>query len=419
LITRILCALFLLTVSSIADVRDMLLNYDFERVRLTNAAKSKVIDLIKQKDFDSIQIIVNFCDSINSPNLDWLSPAERFFLEVIKENWTLLNKDSLYIAVFALADTPDVNKIFPDYSYPEFGTALYSRRLYDQNCLSNPSPVPDNEDLSRFLRLSYESKLSQLKKQKPELAYMWDFFDILFSKGVKHWRNDRNIKAKEYLVKYKDSPFFNLVLYNFYFRFKQSGNGVVLGIGAAYQLFDKKTATLLNDRVNVSCYLDGYVKYMPVKIDFMMMSQEIKKKLIAGNDTIPEKTHLTNMNWMFGTGYLFHISEKMHLTPYSGLSIFSSFLSDSTKKKINVDPDIKTLYGLQLGTSFDYQVWPSVNGEFPEIDELSLLGFRLDVGIILQDFEKLQTGLGNLSIYTNLGIQVMGFGRKRMFEISK
>ena len=54
MITKILCALFLLTVFSIADVKDMLLNYDFERIRLTNAARSKVVDLVKQKDFDSV-----------------------------------------------------------------------------------------------------------------------------------------------------------------------------------------------------------------------------------------------------------------------------------------------------------------------------------------------------------------------------
>ncbi|MBN1601758.1 MAG: hypothetical protein JW915_09125 [Chitinispirillaceae bacterium] len=420
MITNSLYAIFLLAVCSFADVKDMLLNYDFERVRLTNASRSKVIDLIKQKDFDSVQVIVNFCDSINSPNLEWISPAERFYLEVIKENWTLLKKDSLYIAAFQLADTPEVDKNYPNYYYPEFRTALYSRRLYGENCSSNPSPVPENEDLSKFLRLSYDLKLSQLKKQKPEQAYMWDFFEILFPKKIERWRDDRNSKAKEYLLKYQDSPFFKLIFYNYYFNYKQSGNGMVLGAGATYQFFDKKTAKLLNDRVNVSCNLDVYVKYIPIKIGFMVMSQEINNELIAGKDTIPGKTLLTNMNWMFGTGYLFHIGEKMHFTPYTGLSIFSSFLSDSTKKKLNVDPDIKTLYGLQLGTSFDYQIRPSINDEFYNgFNDLSLLGFRFDMGLILQDFKKLQTGLGNISIYCKLGIQMMGFGRKRVFEIRK
>jgi hypothetical protein len=421
IVNKIVCTLFLLAVLSSANVKDMLLNYDYERVRLTNAARSKIIDLVKQKDFDSVQVIINFCDSINSPNLEWISPAERFFLEVINENWTLLNKDSLYIATFQLSDTPQVNNNYPHhYYYPELGTTTYSRRLYNNDCLTNPSPVPENEDLFKFLRLSYDSKLSQLKDKKIDQKYMWDFFDILFPKKVERWNDDRNLKAKEYLIKYRESPFYKLVFYNYYFNYIQSGNGLVLGAGAAYQSFDNQTANLLKDRVNVSCYIDVYVNYIPIKVDFMIMSQKLKNDLVAGNDTIPEETLLTNMNWFLGTGYLFHIGEKMHLTPYTGLSIFSSFLSDSTKKKINVDPNIKTLYGLQIGTTFDYQIKPSINDAFYNgYNDLSLLGFRFDVGLILQDFSKLHAGLGTISFYGKVGIQMMGFGRKRVFEIRK
>ena len=47
------------------------------------------------------------------------------------------------------------------------------------------------------------------------------------------------------------------------------------------------------------------------------------------------------------------------------------------------------------------------------------MGLRLDAGIILARFSRLGPDLGNISVYLNIGFDVLGFGRTRVFDIRK
>jgi hypothetical protein len=413
------CILFALAVTlyAQADMKDMLLNYGFERVRLTNAGKSRIIDFIRQNDLDSLQIVMHFCDSINSPNKDWLSNPERFFIEVIRENWPLLKKDSLYKASFHLTDTNPTDEYNPPYLYGRERFRLEQEGYWRSGECLNPSPTPANEDLFQFLNLTYKAKLLKLRATMPAESYMWDFFELLFPREESDSRSGRKPVARDYLLKYPTSPFYKLVLYNYFFRYKPSGSGAIVGAGGGYLSFDKKTSALLQDRPNGDFYVDIYIKHVPLKFGFTVMTQGLNSALIEGKDTLPAGTQVTNMSWIVGTGYLFRLADQLHITPYAGLSIFAGFLSDSAKKQANADPTIPNLFGAQIGTTIDYQFVKPDDGRFNSFSDISLLGGRLDVGVMLHDFSRLKAGLGNVGVYFNIGMDVMGFGRDRIFEV--
>jgi hypothetical protein len=404
-----------------SDMKDMLLNYGFERVRLTNAGKSRIIDFIKANEFDSLQVVVNFCDSINSPNLEWLSNSERFFIEVIKENWSLLKKDSFYISSFHLLDTANKEMDYPNYYFNDFGGDRYTRRYFDGGeCLSNPSPVPENENLFRFLRLTYSEKLVSLRVKMPQDSYLWNFLDLLFPLNQQEMRDGRNLAAKKYLLKYPKSPFYKTVLYNFYFNFKSSGNGAIIGVGGGYQTFDSRTLKLFQEHGNLNGYLDIYIRNIPFKLGLSLIPQTLNSDLIYGRDTVPPQTQILNLNWLLGSGYLFHLNDQLHLTPYCGLAILSTSISDSTKKKLNADPKIPLIYGFQIGTTLDFQFKPPFNdARGYRFSETSLMGCRVEAGMIFYNYSRLRNDLGGISIFANVGLDFLGFGRERIFEIRK
>jgi hypothetical protein len=416
-----------LAMSPYADVKDMLLNYGFERVRLTNAGRSRIIDFIKTNNFDSLQIIIDFCDSMNRPNLEWLSPAERFFIDVIRENMPRLKDAASYVKTFKLSDTASDDRGLSgfDFLFDAGSPYRYARRTVEESCVGNPSPVPDNENLYQFLRLTLYEKLDHLRKKSPEESYLWDFLDILFpqlSGTTKFYqmRDLMNTKVRSYLLRYPDSPFFKLVLYNFYYQYKLSRNGGVLGLGPGYQSFDPKTLSLFKERGYFGFYLDIILQGIAYKIDISLATPRLRGSLPVENDTIPSGTSVSNARIMLGAGYLFHCSNRAHLTPYAGLGIFASYMSDSVKQRVNVDSDIKTLYGLSLGASLDYQFAPgSISSLYGEYNPVSLWGFRLDVGILASDFSRLRPDLGSIGYYATVGIQMMGYGQKRVFEVPR
>jgi hypothetical protein len=413
--------LFALAVSLYAqtDMKDALLNYGFERVRLTNAGRSRIIDFIKQNQMDSLRIIINFCDSINSPNRDWLSNSERFFIEVVKENWSLLKKDSLYKADFNLSDTARDDSYYPGFNYGEFGVNRFARRYTDDGCLSNPSPIPANEDLYKFLNLTYTTRLSRLKATMPAESYLWDFFDILVSRGSMGPRGYKSQAPGEYLVKYPASPFYKLVMYNYYFRYKPSGSGAMLGMGGGYLSFDDKTSALFKDRANFYAYLDICIRHIPLKVGFTVMSQDLNGYLIKGRDTLPPGASLTNMTLSIGTGYLFHANNQLHCTPYGALSIFMSSLNDSSKKYLHADPSYPPLFGLRLGTTLDFQFVPQYGVDNNFGGEASAFGVRLDAGVAFHDFSRLGAGLGNVALFANIGFGIIAFGQDRIYAVGK
>jgi hypothetical protein len=399
------------------DLKKALLEYDYVRVRLTNASKSKIIDLIKKSDFDSVDVIVNFCDSINSPNLGWLTKKERFFLEVLKENLDLLEKDSLYKELFWLNDTlpsagggrPRYRRLLAD------DYELGGGSQYDLSCLKNPPPVPTNESLIAFLELSFIEKFKELKEKYPNKAYIWDFMEIIFYQ-TNYYAKRHQGPVVEYLRKYKDSPFYKLVLYNYYYNYELTKSGTVLGLGGGYLDFNSNTNKLFRDRGNVYLYWDIFTHGVPLKMEMLIMTNDLESRYIQGTDTVPRGTAVTNPFLMLSTGYLFHLNNNFHVTPYAGVGWFLSSLPDTEKDELGTDIDFRSVFGYRTGASLDIRFKSSL--DYQNIDA-SMWGFRIDAGLGFFDHSKLKAGLGKTFFYVNIGISVLGWGEKRTYEFKE
>ncbi len=401
-----------------ADLGESLLDYGFDRVRLTQACKSRVIDFVKSKEYDSIDIIIDFGDSINAPNLEWLTEHERFFLEGIKENIELLERESTYVHYFNLYDTIPVNGgYYRDYSYsPEMYKAY---RLHDRPSSRNPPPVPKNENLHLFLFLSFKEKLTHYEKSMPEKVYIWEFLRMLFPEKSSR-RPEKDDRAKEYLIKYPDSPLRDLVLYNFYFNYKSNKTGAVIGIGGGFAGFDDDINKLFKDRGLVTIYLDLYFKGLAGKFSFMAIPNKLTDSLISGKDTLKTGTPVNNILWRIESGYLFDFSDRLHLTPYAGVGIMVHSVSDADAKKLDVDPDFPTTVGIQGGIALDINFAPVKRGDrYQSVNTFSLLGARVDFGILYNDLTKIKEGLGNTGFYINIGISVLGWGPERIYEVNE
>jgi hypothetical protein len=354
--------------------------------------------------------------------LDWLSPAERFSIEVLRENLPKLKDVSFYVNLFNLRDSIPAHGEWPWSNYFWYG--IEAQRSARISAGDECQEVPNNENLSRYLLLAFFDKLKQMKTKSTTDSYLWDFIELLFQQQdeLPYWLKSEAEKrwdsmVKRYLIKYPSSPFFKLVLYNFYYRYKPSKNGGVLGAGPGYQTFDIKTSALLCDRVNFNCYLDVIVRGIAYKVGLSVMTAELNGQLPAGKDTIPQGMDVTNFNFLLATGYLFHLGNLLHLTPYAGLGIFSSSLPDSSKAHLTFAPRINTLYGLRIGATLDVFHFQRDNRTYNDVfGFFTPLGVRFDVGTFIGDFTKLRPDLGKVTIYANIGIQMMDYLKERIFD---
>jgi hypothetical protein len=87
------------------NLGSILLQYKFERDKVITAGRSKIIDLIGAHDYDSIQIVVAYCDSITGPVKNWLTNTERFIIHYILKDTSYLRNPAIYRECFGLKDS--------------------------------------------------------------------------------------------------------------------------------------------------------------------------------------------------------------------------------------------------------------------------------------------------------------------------
>ena len=417
------CMLTVLVCACIAahaqDLRSQLLNYQYERIQLTHAAQSKIIDLIKVNDFDSVDIVIKFGDSINSPNLDWINECDRFLIKMIEPDTGFLLNIENYIKYLGFVDSFPENMFF-------FPTGMNVRgdntdELF-RDCRVTFSAADLVNDLHKNLLLYGREKLNGFAKADTADAFLWEFIQIFYPKAEARqdyyyyrWsegRQETNKKVEAYLSKYKSNAFTKLILYNLYRKYRYTYSGCVLGMGAAYNHYDRKTAEIFKNGGFLYSYLDIYVKRVPLKIGFLISTREMNNDLIISGDTLPKSVAIRNSFWTFSTGYLFHASKRWHITPYAGINIATSRIADTAEKRVYPGVEFPSLFGYQAGSSFDYQL--TVAGENAPYGPYMNIGLRFDIGYQYNNYSTISSGLGCNQIYANLGFSIIGWGQKRI-----
>lgn len=187
-------------------------------------------------------------------------------------------------------------------------------------------------------------------------------------------------------------------------------------MGGGFIGFDKETNRLYRDRGVVSMYFDPYIKGVPLKLSFSVMTADITDTLVADRDTIDKGTPVTNTLFRIETGYLFHLSSRYHLTPYAGIGFFTSSLTDREKERLDIDPDIPTSVGFQGGIAFDMNFLPPLSDEtMGGYSEGAFTGARVDAGVFYSGLGAVRSGLGNTGFYFNIGLSLLGWGRERIY----
>lgn len=405
------------------DLKDQLLNYQYERIQLTHAAQSKIMDLIRAKDFDSVTLLVRFGDSINSPNPDWLVNADRFLLKLIEPDTGFLTKPENYIEYLGFTDSiPEDMFFFP----PGIAAGGDNTDELFRDCRVTVSTANLMNELHKYLVMYGRERLNSFAETDTANAYIWEFIQIFYPKASspreRHgyyyyhgWLDERkeiNKKVEAYLAKYRDNVFTRLILHNLYRKFKYSGSGCILGLGAAYNHYDEKTAELFKDGAFFYSYFDIYIDRVPVKFGLTVSTRHIANELIRDGDTLPKTVALRNTYWTFSSGYLFRASKKWHFTPYVGVNIGLTGIADTAEENRYPSFDFPAMFGCQAGVSIDYQL--TVAGQDAVYGPYVNLGIRFDAGFQYNDFSRIAPGLGANQIYANLGFGIIGWGQKRI-----
>ena len=159
------------------NLKTQLLNYPYERIQLTHAAQSKIIDLIKAGNSDSVDSVINFCDSMNSPNFAWLHESDRFLIKMIKPDINFLLNFENYVKYLGFSDTfTNINTFYPE----GFSKIGYDDDEIFRNCKTTFSSANTGADLSSFLLIYGRNRLNVFLVKDSVNSYLWEFIKIFY-----------------------------------------------------------------------------------------------------------------------------------------------------------------------------------------------------------------------------------------------
>jgi hypothetical protein len=136
------------------------------------------------------------------------------------------------------------------------------------------------------------------------------------------------------------------------------------------------------------------------------------KDIVYKADTLFNGNGVTVYEILFGAGYLFHISDKYHCTPYFGLSMTDHEIPPADTAKGRPDIPFNALYGPQLGVALDLTSKKRNN-----IDAIPL-GIRLDGGVRYNAFSKIdKAAKDGISYYLNLSFEIIGWFKDKDYSM--
>lgn len=375
------------------DIKQVLLDFSlqvgtlpYSSDRISASARSIIIHYFQNGHYDSINLVIDYCDTLSTLNRDWLSGHERIIIELLKGNLSTLKESSFYRKYLALRDTAA-------------DESLHQRPpMFDMHRHNMPS----HDNLSPFLWQNYQKKIIMLKNRHPKDEYLWDFLDIVFD------RTDK--KVARYLVNYPESPFSNFVRYNYFVRYEYRHHGVILGAGTSLLNLDKEINSLFKDRMALLAFIDTYLWGISINTSLSISIKRSQDSMLVDNDTIPTATPFRDIFFDITIGPLISFKDLVYITPYLGAGGF--YTAPYSEKDIS----LPIAWGAKAGISTDLRLaFYKTNfiTSLPKPD----LAIRLDMGYQYNKFYKIRGDLGKHVFYLNLALEIICFKFERIYNI--
>lgn len=368
------------------DTSKILSDFSFRSDITAASARSMIIHYFQSGHYDSIDLVIDYCDTLSTMNTDWLSGHERIIIALLKGNLRLLRNPMFYRKHISLHD-----------SIPK--ESLYQKPpAYD----IHRHNMPSHDNLSPFLWQNYQKKIIMFKARHPKDEYLWDFLDIVFD------RTDK--KVIRYLVNYPDSPFTKFVRYNYFVRYEYRHHGAIFGAGTSLMNLDKETNLLLKDRGALLAFIDAYVWGISINTSLSLAIKRSQDSMLVNNDTIPAATPFRDIFFDITIGPLISFKDLVYFTPYLGGGGFY------TSPYYYKDVSFPVAWGVKTGISTDLRLaFYKTNfiTSLPKPD----LAFRLDMGYQYNKFYRIRGELGKHVFYLNLAIELICFKFERIYEV--
>ncbi len=389
---------FLITSLWAQDLKSRLLDYDFQRVKITTSAKSMIIDFVKKDDFDSINILIRFCDSINAPDETWLDGWDRLILKILAKDETYLMNPKSYVNDINLLDTiPGRHEVYR-HNYP--------LRMRDDPDYYPRSPAYQGEDLGQFLLLSLKKNFDKVKRELAAHADLVDFLDIVFTvRKSYYYGHDAEFQRKvhKFLVFHTDSPFYNIVLYQYSDYRSENRTGGMAGITASYDAYADPTNRFLPDHPQLGLVLNIYKKRLLFHGLVKGWTVNTESALIYGSDTLKKGSKLNTPKVRLGLGFMAYRRDTWCVSPYGGYEWFFPEKVKSDKGR---------------GKSFGV---PNSHGSVVgiQIERLNQESFgtlwMFNIGYAFLKTNRIRSDLGKNYIFLDVGWALGGWERERYF----
>ncbi len=391
------------------ELKDKLLNYDFDRLKISISARSMILDFVRQSDFDSVWVIVSFCDSVNYPDSAWLSKRERFLIKFLEGDTAFLFNKDVYIENFDLVDTIDNyprQDYHRDYYYYTSHKYLMERAAYVRDKFQNFNVNFNVENVERILYLLAKEKKDEIYQNLPNSGELWDFLEIILSyQNRKH--EDVPMLSEKYLEKYPDSKFKSLIIYNFAKRYKKGVHGGVFILKGRYDFLPQKTNSWIEDYPSFALELGYMFKSLTLTGSICFGIANAKSSLIYGTDTLNDTMNIDPFKFNHSIGYTFDIRQKLFITPAMVLVIHAPWPID----KAGYDSDFKipTTYGCGFSLCIDKATRPSKANYSRSV-------VHANVGIVYNDMTDVRKDLDNWFVFIEIGYGYKGWSRVRDYS---
>jgi len=319
-------------------------------------------------------------------NKEWLSGHERILIEILKGDINTLKNPILYKKYLLLRDT-----VTPE--SPELPPPLYDPHHH---------AMPPYDNLSPFLWQNFQVKLNLLKSRHPQEELLWDFLDIVFDYA--------NTKVVQYLVNFPDSPYANLVRYNYLVRYTYQHQGIIGGIGASRLNFDKSTNAFFRDRIGAYGFVDLFLRDFMLGLSCNISNARSADSIIAGEDTIPASTPFQGICFNLSAGRILSVHDLVYITPHIGAGGFSTFPYYTRPISFPI------AWGARIGISTDVRI-AFYDTRFITDTPRPDLGVRVDIGYQYNKFYRILDHLGKHVFYFTIALELISFRSKRIYDV--
>ncbi len=367
-------------------IQETLKNYPNNPEKISSAARSIIIHYFQKGAIDSIDMVISFCDTLTTLNREWLSGHERILIELLKGNIDSLKRPDFFKNHLSLADTADVEVIIT--RPPRYDPYRHT--------------IPHHDNLSPFLLQNYRQKVTVFKNRYPEEVLLWEFLDIIFDCTQK--------KVIQYLVNYPNSPYHNLVLYNYFIRYTYRHHGIMGGMGYSFINFGKEPNLLFQDKIAFHGFVDMYLRGFAITVSLSVATKGAKSNLIVNEDTVFTGTSYRDIFFETAVGHIISIRDRVYITPFVGVGGFH------TSPLVRKDFSLPAVIGVKAGFSSHFRI-AFYDTEFISSTPKPDLAIRLEVGYRYNKFYRIRSDLGTDSFYITLALELIKFGFQRSFSV--